>query len=411
MQGVTRGIDGTTADEQESGDDFEIYESVTGVNFIEIILQLMISPGGGGVYDVLDFGMGISETLIDVATFEQIRDETAYIVTPTFDIEFRGSEENFLSFIEDHYLNPSGLRFWYRDNGNISLLIIAEPVPDNPPDIFKNDMIKGLMPKWSAKSNRIINKLVVKLNYNISTEKYERELVFTDDNSIASFGLKKPRKMETRALQISNGAQSFLNTFSNKYFTFYSTPAPSLDTVRLLSNKQFFDSGNTIAIHHPDLPNLATGKRGLFGDIVQVLGKNFDFNTSVSKYELFYALLLNFRIGFIAPTGYVTSGSHTTTVFDLNSGDADKFNVDDVVTLWNDNFASPAINFSQSTITDISGDQITVSPAFSVVPIEKYRLRYADFDVVQESQKIYLFVSETGGGDFADGSKSYKIGA
>jgi hypothetical protein len=81
------------------------------------------------------------------------------------------------------------------------------------------------------------------------------------------------------------------------------------------------------------------------------------------------------------------------------------------VNLWNDRADSPPVNFSQSTITDITGDQITVSPAFSTTPLENHRLRYADYDEVQESQKIYLFVGTAGGGDFGDGGKSYKIGA
>jgi hypothetical protein len=411
LTGVTRGADSTTADDHSAGEAFDLYVTITGENYIDIMLQLMVSEGGGGSYDVLDFGLGISESLIDVTAFENIRDTTGYISTPTFDLELRGDIDSFLSFMEDNYLNPAGLRFWYTDSGKISLLIIAEPTPALPPDVEKTDMVQGKMPKWSANSNRIVNKLVVKVNYNITTDKYERELVFTDDDSIARYGLKKPKKFQTRALQTANGAQTFLNTFANKYFTFYSTPAPVLDAVNLLSDSQFYDAGNTVAVNHPDLPNLGTGKRGVFGDLVQVLGKTFNIKDSVTKYEIFYSLLLNFRIGFIAPTGYVASGVHTTTVFDLNTGEGAKFAVDDVVTLWNPTWESPPVNHGQSTITDITGDQITVSPAFSVTPGERDRLRYADFDQVQESQKVFMFVAQTGGGDFGDGSKSYKIGA
>ena len=411
LQGVTRAIDSTTADSHDAGTDFDIYRTVTGVNFVDLMLQLIISEGGGGAFDVLDFGMGIRQELVDITEFESVRDNTPYIVTPTFDIEFKGDEDNFLKFIEDNYLNPSGLRLWYKDDGQISLLVIAEPVPVNPPDILKLDMVKGIMPKWAAKSNRIVNRLVVKVNYNVTTDKFERELVFEDAASIALYGLKRPKKISTRALQTANGAVTFLTTFSNKYFTFYSTPAPELDSVNLMPDKQFFDPGNQIDLSHPDLPNLQTGIRGIADDVVQILGKDFDLQTSITKYKLFYSTLLNFRIGFIAPTGYVAAGSFSTTVFDVGSGDGEKFDVGDVVNIWNDNFASPPVNFSQSTITDIVGDTITVSPAFSVTPVEGYRLRYADFDEVQESQKIYAFVSITGGGDFGDGSKSYKIGA
>lgn len=407
--GVTRGIDSTDAAEHEAGDGFKIFREVLGVNFIEMILQLMISEGGGGVYDVLDFGLGIREEIIDIAEFEKIRDETAYIVTPTFDIQFKGDEQNFLDFIEDNYLNPSGLRLWYRDNGQISLLIIAEPEPAVPPKIDKTNMIRGLMPKWSASSRRIVNKLIVKVNYNILTDKYERELVFTDTESIAAYGLKRPVTMQTRALQTANGATAFLNTFSNKYFTFYSTPAPELSSTNLMPDKQFFDAGNPLLVSHPDLPNPASTKRGIFENTVQVLGKTFNFGDSITKYKLFYSTLLNFRIGFIAPTGYIASGSHSTTVFDIGTGEGVKFNVGDEVTLWNYNWLSPPVNFSQSTITDITGDQITVSPAFSTTPLENMRLRYADYDQVQESQKLYLFASVSGGGDFGDGEKSYKI--
>ncbi len=52
---------------------------------------------------------------------------------------------------------------------------------------------------------------------------------------------------------------------------------------------------------------------------------------------------------------------------------------------------------------------LTVAPAFSTTPLENMRLRYAAYDEVQESQKLYLFSGVSGGGDFGDGEKSYKI--
>lgn len=410
LTGVTRGVDSTTAEAHDAGDEFEIYRIVTSVNLIDVILQLIISPTGGGAFDVLDFGMGIRQELVDIPAFEKIRDETAYITTPDFDIEFRGDEDNFLSFLEKNYLEIAGLRIWYTDAGKISLLIIAEPTPILPPVITKDDMVNGLMPQWEANSRRIVNKLVVSLNFNPTTEKFEKELVFIDQESIDTYGLKKVKKLSTRALQTANGAQVFLNSFANKYFTFYSTPAPSLRDTKLLSGNQFFDAGEIIDISHPDLPNLAAPTRGILENSVQVLGKKFNFSDSTTKYDIFYSILLNLRVGFIAPTGYVAAGVHTTGIFDLETGEGDKFRVGDVVNLWNDNYAITPIDHGQSTITDITGDQITVSPPFGTLPTEKKRLRYGDFDQVQERQKIYAFVSQSGGGDFGDGSKSYKIG-
>ncbi len=411
LVGVTRGIDGTVADSHEEGDDFELFRKIAATNFVDTILQLIISPGGGGVYDVLEFGMGIRQELIDITEFENVRDTTGYLSTSSGDLEFRGDEENFIQFIEKQFLDPGALRFWYRDNGLISLLVIAEPTPASPPEIVKNDMLEGAMPFWRQNSRRIVNRIKVKLNWNPTTNRFTREIIFRDESSISKYGLKRTRSITTKALQTFNGAQSFLNSFKNKYFTFYSTPAPTLESTRLMPPKQFLDPGNVVSLTHPELPNLAIGERGILQDKVQVLGKKFDFRDFSTDYDIFYSRLLNIRNAFIAPTGTVKSGFWSTTVFEILTADLGKFKVDDVVTIWNKSQDSPSINFSQSTITDVSGDQITVSPAFSVIPIDQYRLRYADYSVVQDTQRLFLFIGKTGGVDFDDTTPPYKIGA
>ncbi len=409
LTGVTRGVDGTTAAEHEEGNPFEIFREITAENFVDTILQLIISPGGGGTYDVLDFGMGIDEDLVDITEFERVRDDTGYLSTSSGDISFRGDEDNFIQFIEAEFFDPSALRFWYRDNGQISLLVLAEPSLADPPDIVKNDMVLGKMPQWKQNSRRIVNRLKIKLNYDPDRNRFTRELIFTDDNSIGKYGLKRTKTISTRALQTGNNALSFLTSFANKYFTFYGTPAPTLEATRLMPPQQFLDPGNVVTVTHPDLPDLALGRRGILEDKVQVLGKTFDFRNFTTSYDIFYSRLLNIRTGFIAPTGTVKAGSWSTTIFEILTADLGKFEVGDVVTLWNDTWASPPVNFSQSTITDVSGDQITVSPAFSTIPLVDYRLRYADYDQVQETQKLFAFIGKTAGGDFDDATPPYKI--
>ena len=411
LTGVVRGVDSTTAEDHSAGDEVEIFRSIIGENIIDIMLQLIISSGGGGTYDVLDFGMGIRQELVDIAEFENVRDTTGYISTQSGDIELRGDEDNFLEFIEQNFLEPSGLRLWYRDNGIISLLVLAEPQPVQGESILEDEMINGRMPLWRSNSRRIINILKIKLNFDISKKRFSRELIFTDNNSIAKYGKKKVKEIKTRALQTGNGALSFLTSFSNKYLSFYSTPAPSLDKVSLQANQQYFDAGNVVNISHSSLPNLITGSRGVIADSVQILGKKFDFKDSTSEYNLFYARLLNIRIGFIAPTGTVKAGSWSTSVFELITADNNKFKAGDKVALWNSTNASPPVNFDQSTITAVDGDEITVSPAFSTVPVENYRLRYDKYDVVQDSQKVYAFIGKSPIGDFDDGVGPYKIGA
>ena len=114
--GVGRGDLSSTAASHGVG---SIVEQVTKIedNPITILLQLILSGSGTSIYDVLHDGLEISDTLIDVAGFETVRDN--FFPADTFRL-FLYSEVtgNALKFLEDELLVPNNIRFINTTLGN-----------------------------------------------------------------------------------------------------------------------------------------------------------------------------------------------------------------------------------------------------------------------------------------------------
>ena len=72
LTGCVRGLEGSTAVAHSLGDDVYVAQVITG-NPITILLQLLLSSGGGSIYDVLPDGSGIDQSLVDIAEMEQVR--------------------------------------------------------------------------------------------------------------------------------------------------------------------------------------------------------------------------------------------------------------------------------------------------------------------------------------------------
>ena len=181
LQNCIRGEQGSVPDSHEIGDNIFIAELLQG-NPITLLLQLLISSGGGGLYDVLDDGAGISETLIDIEEFEYVRDE--YFSTDTFKF-ILSNLDSLRKFIETEILYARGIRLRSNNNGKIGLAVLDRPTLNiDAPNLDHSNITK--IPQYDVDDTKIYNELRIEWNYNDSSGKYQNLSTYTDQNNQTS---------------------------------------------------------------------------------------------------------------------------------------------------------------------------------------------------------------------------------
>lgn len=186
FQGIIRGEFGTTPTEHDFGTEiFELF-NVTG-NPIDILLKIWTSTGLGtnGTYDVLPKGLGISQSLIDIAEMEQLRDDN-----------FSGDDwelflydiPNTLRFMEEELFQGTGTRLVANSNNKISLTLLdqvdfdeasSNPIGENSIDAY---------PKWEVDVKDVISTIEISYDFDEVSQKYLYKKTFFDATAETNFG-------------------------------------------------------------------------------------------------------------------------------------------------------------------------------------------------------------------------------
>jgi len=394
----------------DEGDTLQ-YVQVIQENPVDILLQLMISKGGGitgSIYDVLPVGLGIDETTIDVAQFESIRDNSS-LTGDVWLLTIRDSVDDALKLFEEQIFQFANLRIFINDEGKFSLALLNEvTLASFAGDLLEEDII--VIPKCSINSDRIFNQLVVEYDHDPEKDSFVKLAVFNDADSQAEFGII-PVKANFRTQGIRTGFDGLglLQVFANSFFRRVGTPFGKIKQVKTLWKKQFFKAGDKIQFTHAKVKNFATGAIGIVKQFVEIISPKFDFQRGITTYEINNSPSLSDMWAFISPSSLIDSGVFSQTVFDIEAGEGARaeWTAGQFITLWLIEGGSGPI--STAEILSVSTDTITlVGPGFSITPTTAHRIRYADFDSVTENQKIFAFVSD-GNNDFPDGTPPYKI--
>ena len=400
--GLTRG-----AEPAEHDEGADVHEFVTlQTNPVTMMLQMLISPGGGGPYDVLSYGLGIDQTTIDVQSFENVRDNSN-LTGNIWKFEFTDDIANLLSFFEKDIFQFSNTRLFVNSDGQIACALFQEVTLDQ----FAGDLdqvdIQSL-PNVVTNSDRVVNRIRVKFDLDPETGKFRKEAVFNETDSQANFGVIEGSTFSSRGIRAGLDGLNLAQNFSQKYFRRVAEPFGVVRDVKALWAKQFFNPGDKITFSHDKLFDLVNGTKGINNQLVEINSVKYDFITGVVTYAINNSpFLTGNRFGFISPASPIDSGT-STTVFTLKAGEVARAEWEEgwVIHIYNlddgDTVSGP------HTITDITGDQITVSPAIGFIPDNTHGMRFADYDEVAEGQKLFAFVSD-GSNNFGDGGKPYVI--
>ena len=395
ITGCIRGEQGSTAANHNFGDDVFFCQVVSG-NPIDLLLKLLISPAGGGPYSVLSDGANIDQTLVDVAEFEEIRDE--YFTGQTFNFILY-QIDNLKTFIEQELLSPAGIRLRSNLNSKIGLGILNKPVINlDAPDLDDDQLTRR--PVYSVDETKIVNHLNIQWGFDWPSEKFTKISTFIDSPSVASFGDRKAVNLNFKGIT----TQAVVDEIAKNYFLRFAYPKPLIDTSAHMS------ASGWGLLEKPTLVSdqIPTQAGDLnFIDSVEVLQRAINYQTGDVRFQLSCTQFTGLRVCFIAPSDTIVSFADQKTV-NVGAGRGTQYRVGWKMRLYDNttrNWLADPIN----TIASISGDTITFLNNWTTTLVNNaQKITFADYDDVTDQQKRFCFISDDGN-NFTDGLPSYLI--
>jgi hypothetical protein len=405
FEGVIRGELGSTPADHDANTDCVLVETVSG-NPLDILLKILISGGGGGSYDVLQDGLGIDETLIDIAEIEELRDS----LFVDQEIELSLYEiDSALRYIETELLMPFNLRFTYSISSKLTLAILDKAIFVEENDIINHDTITKA-PKTTVDGSKVVNVIDIEWDYDEGTNRFNKRGpegggYYEDADSITQHGRQNALTFQFKGIKSDLDGQALVDDFAQRLLARLSQPTPEIEI-----NTQVDKSLQTIGDKAYLVSNLIPTAQGdfNFASDLEIVSRSFNWSSGDVKFKLAYTSFTEIRSCFIAPSDLILTKT-SQKILGLAAGRGDLYRVGWKMRLWdhdNQVFLSDPVN----TIESIDGDTITFENNWTTpitVPGD-YRLRFADYDDVADSQKRYCFVG-INASNFDDGKQSYKV--
>lgn len=401
IYGVTRGVDSDATGHGEGIEVKLVYE-LNG-NPIDLLLQILISNGGGGSYDVLPNGLGIDEDLIDIAQFLSIKNE--FFSLTTFDIEFFEIQDTLKELLEKDFLQPLNIRLVSTSNNKIGIAILDQAeFSTTTNEIDENSL--DAPPKWKVEQDKIYNNIEIRYDYNVARNSYEKIEFFEDTDSITFYGKSKPVRFSFRGVKTTSGGSQFINDFQARFLARFSDPTPQI-SVDTQMDKSLFNVGDKVILTSRELPS-ASGNLN-FADTLEIISRSINHTTGKVKFKLAYTSYTGVgNLAYIAPASTITSVVSQSN-FNFGSGLGDQWELGYVIRLFNKSTCQYETDGTREIIS-VSGDNVTIDTPWSTTLIPNVHLiRFADYDDVIQSQKKFCFVGQNSEGDFPDGSPVYRI--
>lgn len=410
LLGLNRGVNGSTAEEHQVGSPVYFVTPLEVVNPIDMILQILLSKDGDltndPTYDVLEYGLGIAPANVNIAAMESLRDSQFLGEQHTLYI---WGQDDLLKYLEKFLLPSTNLRFITED-GKISLSLLDQvDFNESPPIIDESSIIDT--PTWSLTSDKIVNIIEVFYDYNFATGKYETREEFRDEDSIATFGEKKPLKLEMSSVRTGLNGSIIAAERANRLLGRLSTARGAV-TLRCHFDKSNIAVGSNVQIVHRYLPQQG-GTLG-FSDQLEVMSRSIDLSKLVVTYKLEFTSYTGIRIPFIGPSPKITNViSQTSIEVDdaacLQVGEPWLMFKDGDLNILGNPTAGSYLPDTARIIESIVGNVVNFTTAWDTTLEVDFWLKLPDYDEASGEQKAkYAFIGENTG-FFNDGSKSYQI--
>lgn len=370
-------------------------------NPINIILKILISGGGGGTYDTLQSGLGISNTLVDVAGIEALRDELFTGVQYKLSLY---SITSALKFLEDELLMPNNLRFSNSvTTSKLTLAILDKARYVDDDEVIDHDSITKY-PGWALDGAKVTNNIQINWDYSESLKSFQKRNIFKDAASITAYGEQSPLVFNFKGIKSTLDGQALVDDFGEKLLARLSLPTPEV-SVNTQIDRSLQAIGDKAYLVSDRIP-AADGTLN-FSSLLEILSRSINVTKGEVSFKLAFTSFTNIRSGFIAPSDLVVSVISQKKIT-VASGRGAQYKVGWAMRLWNtltQVYEADAVNFIES----ISGDTITFQNNFATTLLVTHKIRFATYDDVTESQKRFCFLSLAGANFTADNKPTYKV--
>ena len=348
-------------------------------------------------YDVFKNGLGLTDEVVDVAEFEAVRD--SYFTGEEFRLYLYG-QTNTLKYIEKELLRATNCRI-FSDDGKISISVLDQVDPTGEVPELNEFSIIGT-PTWSLGSNKIVNVINIRYDYDEATGIYNKTLNFRDDDSIEVFGEKTPITYSFKGVLDALDGGSIAQNRGDRLLARLSTPRGSISCRAQLDASQI-SIGSNVLINHRFLPKQGAGL-GIY-DQLETMSKSLNLKSLITTLKFEYTSFTGIRVPFIAPSPLITNVIDQRT-FEVPDGSC--FNVGFALRLWNvtaHTYYPDAINLIES----INGNIITMATDFTTVLTTNIKIKMADYNGTSTQQRNRYAAVGDNSGFFDDGTKSYQI--
>ncbi len=391
-------LSGVTANDHSASDELFNVTTLTG-NPLDLFLQILISDGGGGSFDVLSEGLGVNPADIDITAITSIRNDFFSGQTYTFKVF---GVENILRFIEDELLITTNCRLTQSSRSLITLILLDKIEFGNASRTFDSSNIIRKSAGLQVNENTIRNVVIFKYDYDATTETYGSFIRTQDDASVAAFPEKKPFEIKSKGVTTANGGLNIAQDRSARWLNRLSTVAPKI-TLKTRISSMLAAVGERVLVDF-NLPS-EDGDRVYFSEL-EVSKRSISFKTQEVSFQLDTANYTGIRNMFTCPSDpIVTVNSQTSVNFTPGRATAE-WTVGDKVRLWlGQTQEIEAVN----TIATITSDTVTFTGAFVISLTTSHQIKFANYDEVTDRQKGYGFVAPNSGTFVSDSKPAYKV--
>jgi hypothetical protein len=349
------------------------------------------------VYDVLPNGLGLTEEEIDITRVEEIRDT---IFFNTFFKLYLYNTDKTLRWLENEIFKATNTRIFSED-GKITMTILDQADPAGAVPELNESTISGV-PTWSLGSNKVTNVVKVSFDYDEATGKYLKTITERDEDSIATFGEKKPLIFKFKGLSEEFDGSSLAFSMATTLLGRLSSPR---STVRV--NAQFdasiYNIGSKVVLNHRYLPKQGAGS-GIY-DQLEIMSTGINLKNATTTLTLEYTSFTGVRTAFISPSPLITNVINQNT-FEVPDGSC--FAVGYGLLLW-DNINGGYLPDPINRIVEITGNIITMEDAFLTVLDSNIKIKMTDYNETSKEQKGRYSHVGFNSGFFEDDTKSYEI--
>ena len=375
--------------DRSSADIGEAVELVLGLrgNPVDILLGLLMSQGEGGEYDSLMAGLGLGESVVDIESFETVRD--TFFTGWEFDF-FITSIPKLSDFIQQEILQATGTRFVDRE-GKIALVALGQTEFDPIETQVLTDRRILKHGGVSVKFSDIVNSIKFEFGYLPGSGRYTQSREFLHAASIKEFGLTEQVTYRFKGIHDLRLIQSLVERF----FARFAFPSPE---IKVESVDIDLEIGKTIILRS-DFISGAWGKR--INRPLEILKKSIEIVSQKATLTLAFTNFITGRVALISASPKITS--HDIKTIDVESSKG--FDIGFRVRIFDRDTQEyvPGI----FTVQEINNNAILLDRAHGL-GVGDYFLSFADYPDCTETQRLYAFINQ-GDENFEDGEIYYQI--